>query len=437
MVFYYILMLSLGFQHLSLLSYHLFGFTVEKYLGLLCLIYALFYLLGRKTPVRLWASWQACAFSCFFVLAAVSWLTMSLQRFQGSMLLVYLSESVFLVSTLIMVDSVKRLRWVLLTALAGMAWASLYSIREWEKALPVYGFSYRPKWGPEGDPNYLAAAAVLCLPIAYYLFISSKRRFDRLFVLACALPIVGALLVGASRGGLLALVVACAVVLFQSRRKRAKFIVLGGVLAVLFMVSPVSPVRRLLHPTAIGIGSENDRLELWNAGLRMIEDHPLTGIGLGNFRAEVPAYLLPGERIDFIAHNTYIEVAATMGIPGLLLFVWILTATFRSLVRTHRRAKESDSVLIYTAASGLIAGLAGYCVAMTFLSTEYIKVFWFGIFLSAAIEPLARAKQPRQTGEEIVCPEAEPVLATDTESLLPSEWAPTRRPDWWSEEGRV
>lgn len=437
MILYYILMLSLALQRQRFFSYHLFGFTVEKYLGLLCLLYALFYLLLRKSPLRLWASWQVRAFSCFFVLAEVSWLSMSLQKFHDSMLVVYLSESAFLVSTLILVDSLKRLRWALLAALAGVAWASLYSLREWQKMVPIYGFGYRPKWNPAGDPNYLAASAVLCLPVAYYLLTRSKRRFERISILACTLPIVGALLVGASRGGFLALIVAGLVVLLQARGKRTKLILLGAALAAVFLLSPVSPLRRLLHPDFAGVNAEDYRLELWGAGLRMIEDHPFAGIGLGNFKAEVPAYLLPGQRIDFIAHNTYIEVAAETGLPGLLLFLWILAATFRSLARTRRRARENDSALVYAATSGLTAGLAGYSVAMIFLSTEFMKFFWFGIFLAAALEPLAGAKQSEQTAQETVPPEAEPVLATDTESLLPADWALSRLPDWWSKKWQV
>lgn len=389
MILYYLLLLSLALSDQRFFDHRLFGFTVEKYLGLLCLLYALFYLGIRKSPVGLWRSWQARAFLCFLVVAEVSWLLIGGGPFHGSMALVYLSQLAFLISTLILIDSVERLRWALLAAMASVAWASLYALREWQKAVPFYGLSYRPQWSPAGGPNYLAASAVVCLPIAFYLFTRSPNRFDRWFSAACAVPIVGAMLVGASRGGLLALVAAGLVVLFQSRGRRGMMLLIGAAFAVVLLISPVSPMRRLLHPSGGDVTAANDRLELWSAGLRMVAEHPLTGIGLGNFKAEVPQYLLPGQHIDFIAHNTYIEMAADLGLPGLAIFSWILLVTFKSLTRARQRATEADSTMLYCAASGLFAGLAGFCVAMFFLSAEFLKLLWFAVFFAAAIEPLA------------------------------------------------
>lgn len=415
MILYYLLLLSLAFSDQRFFDHRLMGVTVEKYLGGLVLLYALVYLAARKSQVRLWSSWQARAFTFFFALAALSWIVLGRGTFRGSMLLVYLSELAFLISTLILIDSTKRLRWSLLAILASVAWASLYSLREWEKAVPLYGLGYRPVWNPAGDPNYLAASAVVCLPIAFYLFMRSPNRFDRWFSVACVVPIVGAMLVGSSRGGLLALIAAGVVILFQSRMRRGTLLFIGGIFALLFLVSPVSPLGRLLHPGTSGVAAENNRLELWSAGFRMIVAHPLMGIGLGNFEAEVPAYLAPGQHIDFIAHNTYIQTASEMGLPGLAIFLWILFATFKSLARTRRQAWESDSPILYCAASGLFAGLVGFSVAMVFLSAGFLKLLWCAVFFAAAIEPLAESTAQEHSSMketcEGVCPqtlEAEP-----------------------------
>lgn len=400
MILYYTLLLTLALAHQRFFTYHLFGFTVEKYLGLACLLIALLYLPLRKKPVRLWRSGQTRAFLLFFALAAASWLTLGQGHFRGSMMLVYVSELAFLVSTVILIDSPERLRWSLLAVIAGVAWAALYALREWQKAAPIYGLSYRPQWSPAGDPNYFTASAVLCLPIAFYLFARSKSRFDRFFSAACLLPIAGAILVDASRGGLLALIAAGAVIFLQSRSRRGLFLLLGGGLALALLLSPVSPVRRFVDPSPGDKTAANDRLELWSAGLRMIESHPITGIGLGNFEAEVPSYLAPGEHIDFIAHNTYIQMAAEMGLPGLALFLAILLFTLGSLNRTRRLAQEANATLVYCAASGLRAGLVGFAVAMIFLSAEFLKVLWFAVFFSSALEALiANAPEPAAAEE--------------------------------------
>lgn len=423
MIFYYMLLLSLALANQRYLDYRLFGFTVEKYLGLLVLLVALFYLTIRKSPVNLWRSWQTRAFLFFLVLAGVSWFTMGRTPFHSSMFLVYLSQVAFLVSTLILVDRPERLRWSILVVLASMTLASLYALREWQKLYPLYGFGFRPSWGPAGDPNYFAASAVICLPIAFYFFIWSPNRFDRWFSAACTLPIVAAILVGASRGGLLALLAAGVVILWQSRNLRRKFLFLGGLFLIVLLVSPASPVRRFLHPSSGDVTSENDRLALWSAGLHMIEAHPLAGIGLDNFKAEVPAYLAPGQHIDYIAHNTYIEMAAEMGVPGIALFLWILVATFKSLARTRRSAWESNSPILYSVASGLRAGTAGFCVAMFFLSAEFLKLLWFAVFFSVAIEAMTVATSRARTSVD-EAPEDQPFRNPYPADTVPA-WSPS------------
>lgn len=398
MILYYTLLLTLPLATAPVFSDRLFGFTIEKYLGLLCLLYAMTYLARRHTAASKGPGGPIYAFLFFVVLAGASWAVLGRQSFQDSMMMVYVSQIFFLVSTLTLIDTEERLRWSMLAVLAGVAWGSLYSLREWQKAIPIYGFGYRPLWSPAGDPNYFTASAVLCVPIAFYLIVRTSRRFDRWFSAACLVLIAAAILVDSSRGGVLALAAVGAVVFLQYRGRRVLILVLGCALAMGLLLSPVSPLARLLHPDSGGVIAADDRLELWSAGLRMVSQHPLLGIGLDNFKAEVPAYLGPGQDIDFIAHNTYVQMAAEMGLPGLLAFIWILIVTFRSLARSRRRAAESDSILIHCVASGLFAGLAGFAVAMFFLSAEFLKSFWFVVFLSPAIEKLL----PTPTGEERV-----------------------------------
>ena len=72
------------------------------------------------------------------------------------------------------------------------------------------------------------------------------------------------------------------------------------------------------------------RLIYWENTLKMIEDHPLTGIGVQNFRAQYPNYH-EAQREDNelnlfkaprYAHNDFIQLAAELGIPGFLVLLW-------------------------------------------------------------------------------------------------------------------
>jgi len=81
------------------------------------------------------------------------------------------------------------------------------------------------------------------------------------------------------------------------------------------------------------------RLDWTKLAFRMLRDHPLTGIGLGQFMvARVEQY----DRIWMDPHNVYAEVASEMGLIGLAtfgLFVVSVFATCRSVRKLLPRAE--------------------------------------------------------------------------------------------------
>ena len=72
----------------------------------------------------------------------------------------------------------------------------------------------------------------------------------------------------------------------------------------------------------------------------MLKQHPFFGVGLGNYKAVVVNYDTTGlvAADPHIAHNAYLEIGAEMGIPALIVYLFFLGATFRSLETTRKRA---------------------------------------------------------------------------------------------------
>jgi O-antigen ligase len=135
----------------------------------------------------------------------------------------------------------------------------------------------------------------------------------------------------------------------------------------------------------------------------MIEEHPFFGVGLDGYKFEVAKYVDPakvpvGETVQRIAHNSYMEIAAEMGIPALLIFVGILVSSLRSLERVRRVAERSGDEFLRRVALGLQAGILGAAVALFFVSGEYQKMFWFAIFISACLPPLTRLPRANASG---------------------------------------
>ncbi len=72
------------------------------------------------------------------------------------------------------------------------------------------------------------------------------------------------------------------------------------------------------------------RILIWQSTLTMIRDHPLTGVGAGNYALVYPRYRkleewgLSQRQIVGEAHNDYLQVAAEAGLIGLAAFLFLL-----------------------------------------------------------------------------------------------------------------
>jgi O-antigen ligase len=128
----------------------------------------------------------------------------------------------------------------------------------------------------------------------------------------------------------------------------------GGVVLMLALVGPLRE-RSLGKIDQIARGDWNavltGRLDGWRAALWMVEEHPLTGVGVGAFRTEfIPAktallrdgVVFFAEQMNVVfanAHNDLLEVAAETGLPGLFALLFGLVLLARRLVRRQRREK--------------------------------------------------------------------------------------------------
>ncbi len=103
------------------------------------------------------------------------------------------------------------------------------------------------------------------------------------------------------------------------------------------------------------------RFQYWEATAAMVADHPWFGCGPGNFQHYYSAYKLP-EASESIAdpHNLFFEIAATAGLPALLVFVALLAVVAWQWSRWHGfRACDRASDAIPTAGQVDLPGSAG------------------------------------------------------------------------------
>jgi O-antigen ligase len=388
MILYYILILSFPLMAHPYFTYQIGGFTVTQCLGIVCLAYALYYNTRRQYAVGFLSHWQVRLFLLFYVLALLSVVSSPSSAPQSQLIRVYTAHLAFMFVVLIVLDSEGRLRWSLLTCAAGIGLGSLYCIREWQRGVVLFGAGFRPGW-VTGDSNYFTASAIVGLQFGFMFLGKQHARWERVFAAGCITVSLVAITLGASRGGFIGLAVSILFQIWRSQYRVRNLVVVVLLAGLLFSLLPQSPLERLLYPSSSDVSAANARLVAWGAAWKMICAHPVLGIGLGNFKPLMASYSRTEE--SSIAHNTYLEIAAEMGIPGFLVFVALLIASWMGLQRVRRHALSIGAPLIAETAHALQAGMLGFWVAIAMVSAEFVKLLWFAIFLSAALPQLLQA----------------------------------------------
>ena len=163
-------------------------------------------------------------------------------------------------------------------------------------------------------------------------------------------------------------------------RRLALLVPLG--LAVVLALSVPSPLRTKLlsvfDPTS---PSASERFYFWDAGLRMVKDAPLLGLGPGSVRLYYPDYKHPDERRPRTGHlhNNLVQIAAERGLLGLAAWLWIWVAFLIRSVRIYGqlpRSRADDRALV----AGSVAAVIGFLVAglfeYNFGDSEVIGLLW-------------------------------------------------------------
>ncbi|NOZ20534.1 MAG: tetratricopeptide repeat protein [Planctomycetes bacterium] len=178
-------------------------------------------------------------------------------------------------------------------------------------------------------PTLFAGFLALVIPPLIGLFIDRMKRGNRTIPIALGAVIVLqliALFLTKSKGGWITL--AMGLFLFTALWGRRfvwthpKWVAVG--VALFIVVFGAAQWMGKLPPAWRYLDSLTVRAQYWRAGIEMIEDHPVSGIGLNEFGDLYTAYKRPADDETQMAHNNYIQLWAETGIFGLLAFcaVW-------------------------------------------------------------------------------------------------------------------
>lgn len=208
--------------------------------------------------------------------------------------------------------------------------------------------------------NYFSMTLILLLPFAIMIFFLDRRIPVRITAAGLIVVFTITNMFTESRAGVLGESLVVLLALWKLRDWGFSiFKTLGVIFIGLILLSPLAPKglwqrfstlfedynRTDLSPTSAtysAIGSLDEREELLMKAVIITAENPIVGVGINNFGAASHHRWNTGSGRSYLGcHNTYLEYSAELGLPGILLYLALLYAAWKTLRLTKQRVSES------------------------------------------------------------------------------------------------
>lgn len=208
-----------------------------------------------------------------------------------------------------------------------------------------------------GNPNVTGTWFAMMVLVSIYLLEKGKGKEKKIY-LAGILIFAAALIFTGSKGATMGLEAALLVYALFAKNAKTKKILMGIFTGVLVMAMLSPEVNHAL----------NSRDSLWAQCLVLFAGKPVSGWGLFGIMEHIG---------NIHGHNIWITIITTLGLMGLILYVWIKTYIFRGLLML--REEENPLAPLLAAVQGLV--IAHGLVDFTMMTPQGGVVF----FASAAL----------------------------------------------------
>jgi putative inorganic carbon (hco3(-)) transporter len=292
-------------------------------------------------------------------------------------------------------DRLRQIAWALTLMAIALSGFAVYNYLT--GAFALGGASDRVM-GNEGsltkNPNDMALMINLVIPLTIGLFLSSKDLLFRGILLAAIACEAATVVLTYSRAGALTLGVIFSLYFWKLRRRPERRL-LYAVLMAAVLALPLLPSTyfdRLSTITSIEsdqTGSSQERWTDMTIALQTFLSNPLKGSGLG-----MNVLTMNQARGDWRAvHNVYLEHALDLGVPGLILFVLLMTACLQAAVLAQRRSQAAGQPRLFHMAEAIQVSLIAYGVAAMFHPVSYQFYFYYIASLAVAARQLSQTQE--------------------------------------------
>jgi O-antigen ligase len=235
------------------------------------------------------------------------------------------------------------------------------------------------------DANDFATLTVTAMPLGLH-FLLARRGFARLFAAAGLVLLTLGFVRSGSRGGFIALAAVAIFIVFRFSTVPLRWRLFATALVAVVLVSTASEqywtqMSTIMSDADYNQTEENGRLQIWSRGIGYMVDNPVLGLGPGNFQIAEGTLSAIAARQQFgigvrwnAPHNSYLQIGAELGFPGLVLYLAVIAGALRALRRSGDLAPA------------LMASLLGFAVGSFFLSLAYSEMLYTLVALAVGLQ---------------------------------------------------
>jgi O-antigen ligase len=302
-----------------------------------------------------------------------------------------------------LIDSVAKLKQLVWVIVLSVGYVALELNLDY-----LHGYNRIREEGFAGlDNNGVAIVLNCCVGLTIFLGLSARAWWQRLLALGTALVLIHGVLLSNSRAGILALGVTALVSLWILPKKAWHYFAFALIVLVGFRLAGDDVRARfttiLKADSDQQDGSVRARKRLLFYALDSVGRQPILGVGPNQWNKVVKReYGIPDGKATEV-HNTWIQIAAEVGVPGLaMILLYYGICAIRLVPIARSRDGESTSEFADLARMA-VSSIAASIVACSFVSVEAVEAPYYIALLGAGILKVSssgcRSASPVETME--------------------------------------
>ena len=250
-------------------------------------------------------------------------------------------------------------------------------------------------------PNDFSSYLLIMIPTAFGAGIAVKNGWAKIGAFITAILGTMAIVLTFTRSAWLALIGGIFLVLAKNyiRQLIVLALVIAIVLAALAMAFPEQTqiIASRFDPTMDR--SISDRFWAYSAAVQMFAEHPILGVGVGQYEINYPDYKPPeagwtakGERVPMTVHNAFLEVISELGVLGAVVFLLFVL----SMIKLFFELRRCDNPQISALGTGIFAGLTAFFIQAQFNNQIYMEILWIALGLGLGLHLMIKKNESEQ-----------------------------------------